>query len=95
LAIAVGESDDDSANAQIIKLVQAYEQTAISFTIRRSVRNAEMDLNVTTRQFRIRIVEHTLSNIEEVWNCNVPLGDLSRRRQIRRFGIINSEFRPA
>jgi hypothetical protein len=46
---AFGEFDDDFVNGKITKLVQAYEQTAISFTIRGSFRMAGMNLDVTIR----------------------------------------------
>jgi hypothetical protein len=92
---AVGEFDDGSVNAQITQLLQAYEQAATSVTIRGSFRKAGMDLDVTALPFRIRIVEQTLREnpgFKEVWDRNVSLHDLSRRRQLQRFGIISSEF---
>jgi tRNA(Ser,Leu) C12 N-acetylase TAN1 len=91
----VGEFDDDSVNVQITKLVQAEGQTATSSTINAPFKKAGMDLDVTTRPFRTRIIEQTLrenSNLKDVWGRNVLLDDLSRRRHIPRFGIINSEF---
>jgi hypothetical protein len=42
-ASATGEFDDDSVNAQISKLIQAYESTAMSSTTRRSFRKAELE----------------------------------------------------
>jgi hypothetical protein len=53
---AVGEFDDDSVNAQIAKLVQVYEETEISSTIRRSFRKTGTNLNVTVQPSRIPIV---------------------------------------
>jgi hypothetical protein len=93
----VAEFDDDSVNAQITKLVQAYEQTAKYSTIIRIFTKAGMDLNVTTRPFRIRIVEQTLRDnpgFKEVWGRNVLVENLSRRPQMQQFGIINAEFLP-
>jgi hypothetical protein len=58
-ASAVGECDDDSANAEITKLVQVYEQTAISSTMWGSFRKAGMHLYVAIWSFRIRFVEQT------------------------------------
>jgi hypothetical protein len=43
-ATAVREFDDDFVNAQVTKLVQAYEQAATSSTMRRSVEKVEVDL---------------------------------------------------
>jgi hypothetical protein len=97
-ATAVGEFDDNSVNAQITKLVQAYEQTATSSSSRGSFKKVGMDLDITARPFRIRIVEQILREnpgFKEVWDRNVLLGDLSTLRQMQRFGIINSEFVPA
>jgi hypothetical protein len=95
---AVGEFDDGSVNTQIIQLLQASEQAATSATIRGSFEKAEMDLDVTTLPFRIRIVEQRVREnpgFKEVWDRNVSLDDLSRRRQLQRFGIIDSGFLPA
>jgi hypothetical protein len=95
---AVGEFDDGSVNAQITQLLQAYEQAATSATIMGSFRKAGMDLDVTALPFRIRIVEQTQREnpgFKEVWDRNISLDDLSRRRQLQRFGIMNSEFRSA
>jgi tRNA G37 N-methylase Trm5 len=96
-ATAVGKFDDGSVNAQITRLVQAYQSIATSFTIWGSFRKIEMDLAVTTQPFRIRIIEQTLREtpgFKEVWDRYVSLEDLSRRRQLQRCGIINSEFLP-
>jgi hypothetical protein len=96
-ATAVGEFDDDFVKTQNTKLVQAYQQTATSSTIRGLFRKAGMDLDVTTESFRIRMVQQTLrekTGFKEVSNPNMSLEDLSRRRQLQRFGLINSEFLP-
>jgi hypothetical protein len=96
--IAVGEFDDGSVNPQIAQLRQAYKQAATSATIRRSFRKAGMGLDVTTLPLRIRVVEQTQREnpgFKEVWDRSVSLDDLSRRRQLQRFRIINSAFPPA
>jgi hypothetical protein len=96
-ATAQGEFDDDSVNAQLTKLIQAYEQTATSSTIRGSFRKAGLCLDVTAQPFRIRVEEQTVREnpgFKEVWDRNVSVGDLTRRRQLQRFGIINSDFLP-
>jgi hypothetical protein len=57
-----------------------------------------MDLDVTALPFRIWIVEQTLREnpgFKEVWDRKGSLHDLSRRRQLQRFGIISFEFLPA
>jgi hypothetical protein len=56
-ATAIAELDDKSANEQITKLLQAYEQTATSATIRGSFQKAGLWLNVTVSPFRIEVEE--------------------------------------
>jgi hypothetical protein len=54
-----------------------------------------MILDTTTRPFKIRIDEDIMRQspgFQAVWERNVSIDDLSRRRQMQRFGIINSEF---
>ena len=97
-ATAVGELGDDSASDHLTKLVQAYEQTATSSTIRGSFRRAGMIPDTTTRPYKIMVDEAIMREspgFQAVWERNVSVGDLSRRRQMQRFGIINSEFLPA
>jgi hypothetical protein len=57
---ADGEFDDDSVNNQITKLVQVYEQTATSITIRSSFHRAGMVLNTSGRPFRLTVDEESL-----------------------------------
>jgi hypothetical protein len=95
---AAGKFGDDSVNEQITKMIQAYEQTATSGTIRGPFRKAGMIPNTTTRPFKIRIDEEIMRQspcFQAVWERNVSIDDLSRRRQMQGFGIINSEFPPA
>jgi hypothetical protein len=81
-APAFDEFDDDPVNAEIKKFVQAYEQTGTSSVIRTSVKKERMDLEVTTKPFKIRIVERTMRespDSNKVWHENVSFDDLSRR----------------
>jgi hypothetical protein len=94
---ATGEFEDDSINEQITKLVQAYEQTqtATSMTIRGALRRAGMYPDIGTKPFRMRFDEEQLKDCPgfiEIWNHNISIEDLSRRRRLHRFGVINSEF---
>jgi hypothetical protein len=92
---AKGEFGDESINDQITKLIPAYEQTATWATVRGSFHKVGLDLNTTIRPFRVRVVEQMLREnpgFKEVWDRNVSIEDLTRRRQVKRFGIINSEF---
>jgi hypothetical protein len=94
-ATAVGEFEDDSVNAQITKLIQAFEQTATSATIRGAFRKAGLELDVSRRPFKVKVVEERLRDnpgFREVWERNAAVEALSSRRQAHRFGIINSEF---
>jgi hypothetical protein len=96
-ASATGEFDDDSVSAQITKLIQAYEQTATSSTIRGSFRKAEFEHDTATRPFKLRVVEERLRGnrgFHEMWARDVSVESLSARRRAQRFGVINSEFLP-
>jgi hypothetical protein len=97
-ATTAGEFGDDLVNGQIMKMIQAYEQTATPGTIRGSFRKAGMISNTTTRPFKIHIDEDIMRQspgLQAVWERNVSIDDLSRLKQMQRFGIINSEFLPA
>jgi hypothetical protein len=97
-AMAAGEFGDDSANDHITKLIQVYQQTATSSTIRRSFRRAGMIPDTTTRRYKMMVDEAIMREspgFQTVWEGNVSVEDLSRRRQMQRFGIINAEFLPA
>jgi hypothetical protein len=92
-----GEFDDDSVNEQITKLVHAYEQTATSMNIRGSFRRAGMFPDVGSRPYKIRFDEEQLRKnpgFKEIWDRNLSTDDLSRRRRLHRFGLINAEFLP-
>jgi hypothetical protein len=94
-ASAVGEFDDDSLNADITKLIQVYEQTATSSTLRGSFRKAGLENDITTRPFKLQVIEESLRanpGFKEIWAQDVSIESLSQRRRAQRFGIINSEF---
>jgi hypothetical protein len=97
-ATAAGEFGDDSANDHITKLIKAYEQTATSSTIIRSFRRAGNIPNTITRPYKIMVDQARMREspgFQPVWEGNMSVEDLSRRRQMQRFGIINAEFLPA
>jgi hypothetical protein len=52
-ASATGEFDDDSVNARISKMIQAYAQTATSSTIRGSFHRAGLEHDITGRPFKL------------------------------------------
>jgi hypothetical protein len=97
-ATAAGEFGDNAVNDHLAKLIQAYQQTATSITIRRSFRRVGMTADTTTRPYMIMVEEATMresQGLRVVWERNMSLDDVSRRRQMQRFGIISSEFLPA
>jgi hypothetical protein len=57
---ADGDFDKESANNQIIKLLQTYEQTIISSNIPGSFSRAGLHLNTTSKPFKIRFVEQVV-----------------------------------
>jgi hypothetical protein len=90
------QSGTGEFNEQITKLVHAYEQTATSMNIRHSFRNGGIYPTIGSRPYEIRFDEERLRNnpgFKELWQQNVPIVDLSQRRILYRFGVINSEFR--
>jgi hypothetical protein len=93
-ASSKGEFCDGSVNDQITKLVQAYEQTATSGTIRGSFRKAGLIPNSSVRPFRLEFNEETLRHnpgFKVTWDRNIKIEQMSRRRQSQRFRIFSSE----
>jgi hypothetical protein len=93
---ATGEFDDDSMNDQITKLIHAYEQTVTSMTIRGPFRRAGMYPDMGSRPFKLRIDEEMATSnpgFKEIWDRNNTIEELSRRGRLRRFGLINDDFR--
>jgi hypothetical protein len=83
-ASATGEFHNDSVSAQITKRIQAYEQTAISSTIRGSFRKAGFEHDTVTRLFKLRVVEERLRGnpgFQEMWVRDVSVESLSARRR--------------
>jgi hypothetical protein len=92
---AGGEFGDGSVEDQITKLVRAYEQTATSATIRGSFRKAGMVPDTSERPFKLVFDEARVRENEgfkEIWDRDIKIEELSRRRQAHRFGIMNSQF---
>jgi hypothetical protein len=92
-ASVVDEFDDDSINAHITKLLQAYEQTTTSSKIRGSFRKAGFESDITTRLFKLQVIKESLRAnpvFEEIWARDISIESLSRRRRAQRCVIINS-----
>jgi hypothetical protein len=84
-ATTAGEFGDDSVNEQVTKMIQSYEQTATSGTIRESFHKAGMISDTTTKPFKIRIDDRTMRQspgFQAGWEQNISIDDLSRRRQM-------------
>jgi hypothetical protein len=82
-ANAQGEFDDDSVNDQITKLVQVYEQTFTSMTIRALFCKAGLVPDTSSRPFRLRFdKEEVRENAEfkEILDYNIKMAELFRRR---------------
>jgi hypothetical protein len=90
-----GDFCDDSVRDQIAKLLQADEQVTTSFTIRVAFKKAGFFPDVRSKPIRLVFNEGILCEnpgLSEFWNCNIPVDQLSRRRQSHRFGLFNADF---
>lgn len=88
---------EDEVNNSIIKSIQTYEQTATSFNIRGSFRRAGIVQNIKTSPRTIDIdIGRVVNNpgFKEIWNLNIKLHEISKRRQNQKFGIINLDSLP-
>jgi hypothetical protein len=97
-ATATGEFGDDFLNDHLPTLIQADEQTTTSSMIRRPFRRTEIITDTPTRPDKIMVDKATMRErpcFQVVWQENMSVDDLSRRRQMQRFDIINSYFLPA
>jgi hypothetical protein len=91
----IGEFDDDSVNAEISKLIHAYEQTVTSSTRRTSFQQAGFEHDITVRPFKLQVVEERLREnpgFQEISGHEQSIEALSGRRRKQPFGIIKSEF---
>jgi hypothetical protein len=96
-ATTVGEFGDDSVNNHLTMLIQVDEQISTSSTIMRSFRRAGMTQNTTTRPYMMMVDKVTMRespSLQVIWEENLSIDDLFRRRQMQRSDIINSEFLP-
>lgn len=87
----------DEVNKSIIKCIQIYEQTATSFNIRGSFRRAGIIQNIKTSQKTVALkIENMINNpgFKEIWNLNIKINEISKRRQNQKFGIINIDYLP-
>jgi hypothetical protein len=86
---------NDSVRDQITKLLQAYEQILTSFTIRGAFRKVGFTTDVKSKPVRLVFNEEILrenSGFSKIWNFNISVDQLSKRRRSHRFEILNTDF---
>ena len=81
----------------IIKILKTYEQTATSFNIRSSFKKAGLDIDYQSSPRKLifncqELVKNP--NFIELWNYNIKIEEISKRRQNQEFGVINEEYLP-
>ena len=86
---------EDELTKQILDIIQAYEKTATSLNIKGSFSKAGIVYLVDEKPYRISIDEETLRNNKgfiEIWDKNISIDVLSKRRQNQKFGAINLDY---
>jgi hypothetical protein len=86
---------DDSAKDHMTKLLQAYEQVSTSFTIRDAFRRSEFTAEVRSKPIWLVFNKGILRQnpgFPEIWNFNISVDQLSKRRRSQGFGILNADF---
>ena len=81
----------------IFKILQSYEKSATCFNIRASFEKAGLTSNMATKpRILIFSVQKVINNsgFKQLWNLNIKVEDLSKRRLSQRFGIINNNYLP-
>jgi hypothetical protein len=89
------EPEVASIQGQISKIIRAYEKIVTSFTIRPCFYKAGLSPNTQTRSFKLEFNEEALrrnDGFQELWDRNISIAELSRRRPVPRFAILNAEF---
>jgi hypothetical protein len=82
-------------HTQIRKLPWTYEQMALPFMIRPSFCKAELSLNTQTPPFKLEFneeVQRQDDGFKELWDRNISVAGLSRRRRADRFGTLDAKF---
>jgi hypothetical protein len=92
---AHGDFGDDSVRDQITNFLQPYEQVSTSLTIRGAFRKTGVFPDVRSKPIRLVFNEGILREnlgFSEIWNWNIPVDQLSKRRQWHWFGLLNADF---
>jgi hypothetical protein len=77
------------------EIIRAYEQTATSAKIRSCLRKAGLSPNTQTRPFKLEFDREAVrqnDGFKALWDRNISAAELSRRRQLQTFGMLNIEF---
>lgn len=92
---SLGDFGEDSINEQITKLIHSYQKTATCFTIRGTFRRVGLEPYETNWPFKLRFVEERVREnpgFKSLWDLDVSVEDLTKRRREIKFGVINEEF---
>ena len=76
-------------------IFQSYEKTATLLTIIGAFRKAGITSTYGETPRRIEVNEDSIrknKGFQEIWNLNIPVEVLSKRRQEHPFGVINNQF---
>jgi hypothetical protein len=93
--MAAGEFDGRYVREQITKLLQAYDQTVTLMTIHASFLKAGLWPDSEAGPFKLQFNEEVLREnpgFKDLWERNISIEELSRRRRLQPFGIINQQF---
>jgi hypothetical protein len=91
----LGEFGDDSVRDQVTKLFQAYERVSTSFTIRGAFRKAGFFPDFRSKPIWLVFNQEIFREnpgFSKIWNWNIPVDQLSKRRQSHPFGFLNADF---
>lgn len=86
---------EEILSKQIFEIIQSYEKTATSLNIRSSFLKAGIKYNVSEKPIRLMIDENIMRENEgfkEIWDKNISIDILSKRRKDQKFGVLNSEY---
>jgi hypothetical protein len=89
------EISRDSAEGQILLLLEAYEKTATGRTIRSSFSLAGLAPEPNDTKMRVVFDSSLIRNrpdFLEVYNRNLSIDEISQRRASARFGVLNPEI---
>ena len=89
------DSEENFFTNQLLEIIEAYETTSTSRTIRSSFKKAGIIHSCEGDPERVVIDENEVRNnrgFQEIWNQNIPIEAISARRRQHDFGVINKRF---